>query len=70
MAYQKQVNAAPVPAEKREQLLALHAAGHFGIDDVIDPRGTRSVIAATSARCLPRKASRGRPDKRHGISPI
>jgi acetyl-CoA carboxylase carboxyltransferase component len=78
VAYQKQVGAAPVPAEKREQLIArfreqlgaLHAAEHFGIDDVIDPRDTRSVIAATFARCLPRKASRGWPDKRHGISPI
>ena len=78
VAYQKQVNAAPVPAEKREQLIArfreqlgaLHAAEHFGIDDVIDPRDTRLVIAATFARSLPRKASRGWPAKRHGISPI
>ncbi len=78
VAYQKQVNAAPVPSQKREELIArfreqlgaLHAAEHFGIDDVIDPRDTRSVIAATLARCLPRKTSRGWPDKRHGISPI
>lgn len=46
------------------------AAEHFGIDDVIDPRDTRSLIAATFARCMPRKTSRGWPDKRHGISPI
>ncbi|RYE39937.1 MAG: acyl-CoA carboxylase subunit beta [Hyphomicrobiales bacterium] len=78
VAYQKQVRSAPDPLRKREELIgrfreqlgALHAAAHFGIDDVIDPRDTRSVVAATLERCLPRKASRGWPDKPHGISPI
>ncbi|WP_218508374.1 acyl-CoA carboxylase subunit beta [Variovorax sp. dw_308] len=78
VAYQKQVRAAADPAAKRaeligrfrEQLGALHAAEHFGIDDVIDPRDTRSVIVATLERCAPRKKHRAWPDKPHGISPI
>ena len=78
VAYQRQVRSAPDPLRKREQLIgrfreqlgALHAAAHFGIDDVIDPRDTRSVVAATLERCLPRKGSRAWPDKPHGISPI
>lgn len=78
VAYQKQVKAAPDPAARRaelvgrfrEQLGALHAAEHFGIDDVIDPRDTRSVVLATLARCGPRKKHRAWPDKPHGISPI
>lgn len=78
VAYQKQVRSAPDPLRKREELIgrfreqlgALHAAAHFGIDDVIDPRDTRSVVAATLERCLPRKGSRAWPDKPHGISPI
>ncbi|MEJ8857368.1 carboxyl transferase domain-containing protein [Variovorax robiniae] len=78
VAYQKQVRAAADPAAKRaeligrfrEQLGALHAAEHFGIDDVIDPRDTRSVILATLERCAPRKKHRAWPDKPHGISPI
>jgi propionyl-CoA carboxylase beta chain len=78
VAYQKQVRAAADPVAKRaeligrfrEQLGALHAAEHFGIDDVIDPRDTRSVIVATLERCAPRKKHRAWPDKPHGISPI
>ncbi|MES2529586.1 MAG: carboxyl transferase domain-containing protein [Pseudomonadota bacterium] len=78
VAYQKQVRAADDPAARREALIAgfrsqlgaLHAAEHFGIDDVIDPRDTRSVVVATLARCLPRKKSRAWPEKAHGISPI
>jgi propionyl-CoA carboxylase beta chain len=78
VAYQKQMKASGDPTAKRaeligrfkEQLGALHAAEHFGIDDVIDPRDTRSVILATLARCAPRKKHRAWPDRQHGISPI
>ncbi|VTU33563.1 Methylmalonyl-CoA carboxyltransferase 12S subunit [Variovorax sp. SRS16] len=78
VAYQKQVKTAADPAAQRaeligrfkEQLGALHAAEHFGIDDVIDPRDTRWVVHAALERCLPRKRHRAWPDKPHGISPI
>jgi propionyl-CoA carboxylase beta chain len=78
VAYAKQVAAAPDPASKREELIqrfrsqlgALHAAAHFGIDDVIDPRETRSVILATLERCPTRKHGRHRSPRLHGISPI
>jgi len=78
VAYQKQMRSAPDPAAKRaeligrfrEQLGALHAAEHFGIDDVIDPRDTRMLVAATLERCAPRKSQRAWPRKPHGISPI
>ncbi|CAN7766438.1 hypothetical protein LJR175_007296 [Variovorax sp. LjRoot175] len=78
VAYQKQVRAAADPAAKRAELIdrfrqqlgALHAAEHFGIDDVIDPRDTRSVVLAALEHCAPRKKQRTWPDKPHGISPI
>jgi propionyl-CoA carboxylase beta chain len=78
VAYQKQVRAAADPAARRAalvagfkaQLGALHAAEHFGIDDVIDPLDTRAAIAATLARCLPRKRARAWPAKEHGVSPV
>lgn len=78
VAYQKQVRAADDPEARRgeliarfkDQLGALHAAEHFGIDDVIDPRDTRSVILATLERCAPRKKHRAQPEGIHGISPI
>jgi propionyl-CoA carboxylase beta chain len=54
----------------RKQLGPLHAAAHFGIDDVIDPRDTRSAILATLERCPQRKQQRERSARRHGISPI
>jgi propionyl-CoA carboxylase beta chain len=54
----------------RQQLGALHAAAHFGIDDVIDPRETRSAIVATLERCPRRKQGRARSGRAHGISPI
>lgn len=78
VAYQKQVAAAADPAARRaeligrfrEQLGALHAAGHFGIDDVIDPRDTRPLLIATLDRCGPRKRNQRRLNRRHAISPI
>lgn len=78
VAYAKQVAAAADPAAKREELIqrfrsqlgALHAAAHFGIDDVIDPRETRAAILATLERCPHRKQGRNRSARLHGISPI
>lgn len=78
VAYAKQVAAAPDPAARRleliarfrEQLGALHAAAHFGIDDVIDPRETRSAVLATLERCPLRKLGRDGPPRHRAISPI
>lgn len=78
VAYARQVAAAPDPAARRGELIAgfraqlgaLHAAAHFGIDDVIDPRETRSVILATLERCPQRKRQGDWPPRRHAISPI
>jgi propionyl-CoA carboxylase beta chain len=78
VAYARKVAAAPDPAARRTELIneirqhlgALHAAAHFGIDDVIDPRETRSAILATLERCPNRKHGRQRSARRHGISPI
>lgn len=78
VAYARQVSAATDPAAKREELIQrfrsqlgpLHAAAHFGVDDVIDPRETRSAILATLERCPTRKQKRERSPRLHGISPI
>ena len=78
VAYRRQVKDSPDPAARRAELIArfrsqlgaLSAAEHFGIDDVIDPRETRTVIVATLERCQPRKQHRRRANKVHGISPI
>lgn len=78
VAYRKRILAAPDPAARRAELIsrfrehldAMHGAAHFGIDDVIDPRDTRSVINATLDRCGVRKLNRREPPRRHGISPI
>lgn len=78
VAYSRQVASAADPVAKRLELIdkfrrqlgPMNAAAHFGIDDVIDPRGTRSTIAATLERCPRRKHARAWPRKAHGISPI
>ena len=78
VAYQKKVSAAADPAAARAALIAnfrqhlgpMHAAGHFGIDDVIDPRDTRPVIIATLERCGVRKQHQRRTARHHAISPI
>ncbi len=78
VAYRKRVDAAedPVVARAelvgrfREQLGALRAAEHFGLDDVIDPRETRTVLLAALARSRPRRQTRPSVTKRHGISPV
>jgi propionyl-CoA carboxylase beta chain len=78
VAYARQVAAAADPAARRSELIdrfrrqlgAMNAAAHFGIDDVIDPRETRSTLVATLERCPRRKQARAWPQKPHGISPI
>jgi propionyl-CoA carboxylase beta chain len=78
VAYARQVAAAPQPQRAREELIdqirqrlgALHAAEHFGIDDVVDPLDTRAALVATLARCQPRKQGRQRSPRLHPISPI
>jgi acetyl-CoA carboxylase carboxyltransferase component len=78
VAYAKQVAASPDPQRARDTLIrqirerlgSLHAAEHFGIDDVIDPRETRTALIATLERCQPRKHGRRRSPRHHGISPV
>jgi propionyl-CoA carboxylase beta chain len=78
VAYAKKVASAPDPQRAREALIqqirgqlgSLHAAEHFGIDDVIDPLETRGALIATLERCQPRKHGRQRSPRQHGISPI
>ncbi|VTU24902.1 Methylmalonyl-CoA carboxyltransferase 12S subunit [Variovorax sp. PBL-H6] len=78
VAYARQVSSAADPAARREALIQrfrsqlgpLHAAAHFGIDDVIDPRETRSAILGTLERCTQRKPGREPSQRRHGISPV
>jgi propionyl-CoA carboxylase beta chain len=78
VAYAKRVAAAADPATERaaligrfrEHLGALHAARHFGIDDVIDPLDTRARLIETLQRCGVRKRHRREPQRRHAISPV
>ena len=78
VAYAKQVAASPNPERARAELIqkirerlgSLHAAEHFGIDDVIDPLETRAALVATLERCQPRKHGRQRSPRHHGISPV
>jgi propionyl-CoA carboxylase beta chain len=78
VAYQKRISAAADPAAARaalisnfrQQLGPMHAAGHFGIDDVIDPCDTRPIIIATLERCGARKQHQRRTARHHAISPI
>lgn len=60
VAYTKQVALAPEPRARRaeliarfqQQLEALHAAAHFGFDDVNNPRETPSCLIRSAARHL------------------
>ena len=78
VAYQKRIQSAADPAAARAELIARfrehlgarHAASHFGIDDVIDPRDTRAMINATLDRCGPRKRNPRPVRRQHAISPI
>lgn len=56
-------------ARFRTQLSPLKAAEAYGIDDVIDPRDTRPVLARALARAKRRRSHRA-SGRRHPISPI
>lgn len=77
VAYRRDWQNAPDPAARKAELEAdirrnltpLRAAEHFGVDDVIDPRETRRVLAEAIAMSAPRPHDAGPPKKR-AISPI
>jgi propionyl-CoA carboxylase beta chain len=77
VAYQKDYKAAPDPEARRSELIAtfyenvnpLRAASGFGIDDVIDPATTRSVMCRVLRFAQPRRR-KAFPPKFHGIEPI
>ena len=77
VAFRKDYNSASDPALRRQQLIdetrarigAAQAAEGFGIDDVIDPRDTRTVLIKSLANLPARRVSKG-PPKRRSISPI
>lgn len=55
----------------REAGRPFNAAAQMRLDDVIDPRETRRVIAETLERTWGRpRYSRARPPKKHGINPL
>jgi len=60
---------AELEAEIRQNLTALRAAEHFGIDDIIRPAETRRVLAEALARARLRPHEPG-PAKKRAISPI
>jgi acetyl-CoA carboxylase carboxyltransferase component len=72
----RQVEEADDPAAKKAELIAAYrkiidvyiAAGNDMIDDVIDPRETRKVIA--SALEMSERKRVERPWKRHGVVPV
>lgn len=77
IAYRKEIQAAPDPAQRRVELIdhfkgqlgALRAAEHFGIDDVIDPRDTRRLIVETLRTAPPRRFA-NLPPKFRSVAPI
>ena len=77
VAFKRDVMSAPDPAARRAALIAetrarigaAQAAEGFGIDDVIDPRETRSALIRGFALLPPRMPDPG-PPKRRGLSPI
>jgi propionyl-CoA carboxylase beta chain len=77
VAYRRDYEAAADPTARRQELIdsfyeqvnPLRAASGFGIDDVIDPADTRSVICRVLRFAQPRRES-GMPPKFHGIEPI
>lgn len=77
VAYRKTLDAAEDPAAARAGLIArfrsqlgpLKSAEAYGIDDVIDPRDTRRVLATALARAQTRRPDPN-PRRRHAISPI
>ncbi len=77
VAYARDWQNAPDPAARKAELEAdirrnltpLRAAEHFGVDDVIDPRDTRAVLA-DALRHAPLRPHEGGPPKKRAISPI
>lgn len=77
VAYRNDYQSAPDPAAKRQELIdgirqklgPLRAAEHFHIDDVIDPRDTRSVLIRALADAPVRRHGSRYPRHRT-ISPI
>ncbi len=77
VAYARDWQNAPDPAARKAELEAdirrnltpLRAAEHFGVDDVIDPRDTRAVLAG-ALRHAPLRPHEGGPPKKRAISPI
>lgn len=77
IAYRKEISTAPDPEARRAELIedfkdrlgALRAAEHFGIDDVIDPRDTRRLIAEALHTAPPRRRADA-PPKYRTIAPI
>ena len=77
VAYRREYASAADPAARRQELIdefkqqldARRAAEHFGIDDVIDPRDTRRLIAETLDMTPSRRRSQ-MPPKYRSIAPI
>lgn len=77
IAHRRAIEAAPDPAAHRQALIdgirahtgALRAAEGFGLDDVIDPRDTRTQIIEVLRQCKSRTHG-GLPPKKRGIPPI
>jgi len=77
IAFRRDIAGAPDPAAKREEIIAdfrtqigvYQAASGGGIDDVIDPRETRSALLEGLSRTARRKV-RKMPPRFHAISPI
>ena len=76
IVFRKQVEAADDPAAKKQELIdnfrqiidVYIAAGNALIDDVIDPRETRRVIARALEMAENKRVER--PWKRHGVVPV
>jgi len=77
VAYRNEYRNAADPARRRQELIdgiraklgPLRAAEHFHVDDVIDPRDTRSVLIRTLADA-PRRRPAGSYPRHRPISPI
>jgi propionyl-CoA carboxylase beta chain len=77
VAHRREVASAEDPDAKRAEIIAryrqqvgpVQAASGFGVDDVVDPRDTRSRLIEVLERAAPRRRS-NHPPKHHGISPI
>jgi len=77
VAYRKDFEAAADPVARRQQIIdemrsnisVLDAAGGFGIDDIVDPAGTRKVLIDALERA-PSRRDIGMPPKFRSIAPI